>query len=287
MGRYLLVMGMLGCVATVRGDDILNTVRSEVRTPSESETKSSDNRSEPYSSSCSNYDDGLDGEFSLFCAKLFGYIFASPFYGPPMSIGDHYEVSFGFVSYPYARDWPGLMQPAPRAEDDPPGDWARPFNFRASIEDGNNFDGLNRVGFNFLADSYTRFGVGGGVHFYQEKQACGCTDELAIGDVNLLFRFAQSERIQFRTGLGARFLTDRVRTDWGFNFVYGAEAYPFKPVSWSWQLETGTLGEAWVFRANTRLGYVWRYSEAYVGYDYLRIGHAELQGPMVGMRVWF
>jgi hypothetical protein len=287
MSRFCLTISfMVCCLSPAVGDDVLNTARSEVRSPSEPATPTS----EKSSRSTDPCDDGLDGELLGFCGQLFAYVIASPFYVPPMLFGDHYDTPGTFVAYPYAVGWGGSMQPGlevNRVEGATPFEWERRFTFRASVEEGNNFDGLNRVGLTFLADSFTRFGIGGGVHFYEEKRTTQSPDQLAIGDVNLLFRFAQSERVQFRTGLGARFLNDDVRTDWGWNFVYGAEAYPFEPLSWSWQLETGTLGNAWVFRATTRLGFVWKNSEAYVGYDYLRIGHAELQGPMVGLRVWF
>lgn len=158
---------------------------------------------------------------------------------------------------------------------------------RASVEDGNNFNGMNRLGIVFLADTATRIGIGGGVHMYEEKREGQSPDKVTIGDVNVLFRFAQSDQTQYRAGLGARFLDDSKQTDWGFNFVYGFDWFPKQPWSIGTQLETGTLGNAWVFRATGRVGLVWKYSEVYAGYDYLRIGSTELQGPMLGLRIWF
>lgn len=264
-----------------RADDgRLEAVRQEVRQPQ----STPDSNSSSSSSSCS--DDELDGLFG----ELFLHILAAPFTLPHSALGDDFHTPSTFVAYPYADGWGGLVQPgldSHQREGGAPASWEHLFSFRAAVEEGNDFNGLNRLGVTFLADSFLRFGVGGGVHYFEEKRPAGSPDQLTIGDINLLFRFAQSERAQYRAGLGARFLEDCRQTDWGFNFVYGMDYFPMAPLSFGMQVETGTLGSAWVFRAQGRLGMVWKYSEIYLGYDYLRIGQVDLHGPMVGVRLWF
>lgn len=52
-------------------------------------------------------------------------------------------------------------------------------------------------------------------------------------------------------------------------------------------LDLGTLGAASVFRGRLTGGVVWNRCELFTGYDYLRIGAVDLQGPVLGLRAWF
>lgn len=257
----------------------LEAVRQDVRSPATESPRSSS------SSASANSDEDLDG----LLAYVGCYVVATPFAVPYYMLGDSYSNKGVFLAYPYAEKWRGIMQMEVGLTKDgvTPDTWSRLMSVRASVEEGNNFNGINRVGITFLADTMLRLGIGGSVQLYEEKQQANSPDQLTIGDVNALFRFAQSDRTQFRAGIGTRFLNDTRRTDWGINFVYGFEFFPHDPWTFGTQLETGTLGNAWVFRSTTRLGVNWKRAEAYLGYDYLRIGSTELQGPMVGLRLWF
>lgn len=283
--RYWLSLLLLssGTLALAQ-DGKLDSLRQEVRAP-RSETAISSS-----SSSSSGSYGSDDPEVSLFFAELGFYVVTSPFTVPPIVLDDRFDFNSTFAAYPYADGWNGLMQISGVSDNTDyvaPITWEHLMSLRASVEEGNNFNGLNRLGVTFLVDTMTRLGVGGGVHFYEENNSGTSPDRLAIGDVNLLFRFAQSERTQYRAGIGARFLNDREQTDWGVNFVYGFDWFPVKPASLGVQLEAGTLGNAWVYRATGRIGLVWKFSEVYAGYDYLHIGSQVLQGPMVGLRIWF
>lgn len=282
--RWIWCLSLFLTTYTLQAQDgALNNVRSEVRTLSSdsSKSKSCDDDS-GFSLSFGDSDEGFPGE-------IFLGILASPFIVPASSLHDEYLFPGKFTTYPYAEGWKGQMQTGPgklKYEDVVPNSWENLMTMRASFEEGNNFNGINRLGITFLADTTSRFGIGGGVHLYEENHQ-NCFDRLAIGDINVLFRFAQSNKTQFRAGVGTRFLSDQTRTDWGVNFVYGFECFPREPFSLGAQVETGTLGNAWVFRATGRIGLVWKYSEVYAGYDYLQIGNTVLQGPMVGLRLWF
>jgi hypothetical protein len=88
-------------------------------------------------------------------------------------------------------------------------------------------------------------------------------------------------------GLGARGLFDSYRTRAGVNFQYGADLFPVDPVVVSTLLELGNLNEAFVMRLRANVGVQLRHVELFGGYDWLRIGGADLHGPMAGVRVWF
>ncbi|MFO0815909.1 MAG: hypothetical protein U0796_22040 [Gemmatales bacterium] len=222
-------------------------------------------------------------------ANLFFHVFAIPYSWPHYFLGDDFTDKGAFLSYPYAEKWNGVMQREHdrKWEGETPDTWNRLMSYRVSVENGNDFMGLNRVGIQFLADTMLRLGIGGSVNFYEEKRDNLPPDQLTIGDVNVLFRFAQSQHWQWRTGLGFRWMHDHTQTDYGFNFVYGFEWFPHEPLTLGMQFEAGTLGNTGVIRCTSRMGFNWKHAEIYAGYDYLQIGGTELHGPMIGLRLWY
>jgi hypothetical protein len=88
-------------------------------------------------------------------------------------------------------------------------------------------------------------------------------------------------------GLGARLLTDRLDTRAGINGLYGIDLFPLQPWILSASVELGTLDDAFVVHARATIGATFRRWEFYGGYDFQRIGSVNLQGPMLGLRVWF
>lgn len=290
MSRLSILMLLCFAGSVLAQDGRLESVRSEVRTPKleapSSPSSSSGSNPSDHSSSCIEGDEDLNklGAYAIF------YVVTSPFTIPVALVGDDYRLNAVFIAYPYAEKWDGLMQRGRGETVDgvhTPYSWDRLLSVRAAAEAGTDFSGVNRLGLSFLVDTMTRFGIGGSVQFFEEDKRALETDRLAIGDINALFRFAQSQRWQYRAGIGMRFMDDKNRTDLGINFVYGWEWFPKEPYTFSAQLEAGTLGNATVFRATGRMGLVWKHAEAYAGYDYLRIGSTDLQGPMIGLRLWF
>ena len=110
---------------------------------------------------------------------------------------------------------------------------------------------------------------------------------MVIGDVNVIFRFAQNEWGMMRTGLGLRVRTDHCDSDFGFNFHYGADFFPVNPVVVSSSVDLGNLGAAGVVHLRGTVGLTRKGWEIFGGYDWLRIGDVNLQGPMLGLRLWF
>jgi hypothetical protein len=162
---------------------------------------------------------------------------------------------------------------------------------RLDVDESNDFRGLNRVGGRLLLDTTTRFGLQTSWTWLHERlDADGpgrAADDMVLGDVNGVYRFAQGERAEFRAGLGARILADGDHSHYGFNFTYGVDLFPVRPLILSATLDAGTLGSAGVFHARATAGVALSAFEVFAGYDYLRIGSVDLQGPVIGLRVWF
>jgi hypothetical protein len=158
---------------------------------------------------------------------------------------------------------------------------------RADLEDGNDFKGLNRAAARFAFDTTSRFGVQSNWNWYRERLPCGCTDDTLLTDTNFTVRFAQSPQGYFYTGLGFRLLADQSTARGGFNWVYGLDFFPSRSWITSTSVDLGTLGGSFLVHWRGSVGVTWHGWELFGGYDYLRVNRVELQGPMLGLRVWF
>jgi hypothetical protein len=265
-------------------------VREEVATGSDSEPcKKKDKQAK---SSDRNGEDDGDSLFGELFGELFRVALVAPFVLPAEMLGDDYQYTSYFLRHPYLHDLPGFMridgfldegQPPGQPPLDPAG--LKSWMGRLTALESNDFRGLNRVGGQLLLDTSTRFGFQTDWLWLHERLRCGCTDDMGLGDFNLTFRFAQTEYVQMRAGLGARVLTDTNR--WGFNFTYGADFCPARPLVLSAVIDLGTVGSASVVHARASAGLIWNGWELFAGYDYLRIGAVDLQGPIAGLRFWF
>ncbi len=278
----IILIGAAGADAQGR----LQSVREDVSAPAPASSSDKDKgNSSDSSSNSSNDDDGLD-------SGLTNLLILAPFYVPMALLNDNYEFRLGFTPHPYANGYHGyqIMN----------ADWANAYysvdtkdiprktwGVRVSLENGNDFKGLNRVGGQFKAEHESRWGIQTSWNYFRERLPCGCTDETVIGDANLTFRFAQNEMASMYAGLGFRVLTDRQMTNFGFNFTYGGDWFPMRPFIVSGVFDAGTLGSAGVIHTRGTVGVVYRGVEIFGGYDFLRIGNTNLQGPMAGVRFWF
>lgn len=197
-----------------------------------------------------------------------------------------------FRDYPYQTSFPGYMMGNPFDAPELKERWCnegmpRGWSVRASVENGNDFDGVNRVGGTVLAETASRFGFLTQWHYFHENQGGGRRDDLTLGDINLTYLVITGQRVLFRVGLGARASFDHGRDDWGFNAHCGMDLFPRRPWVISTSLDAGTLGSAGVVHARGSVGYLWNRWEFLGGYDFLRVGDVNLQGPMLGVRVWF
>jgi hypothetical protein len=223
------------------------------------------------------------------------FVASSPVWGPAALLGDHYDTTAFFPAYPYAVDGLGYPRIAPgrgglgkeqEAHFGDP-DYLRTWSVRLALEDGNDFRGLNRLNGRLVVDTSSRFGVQSNWDYFSERLGGGRSDETLLGDTNLTFRFAQTERVQMYAGLGFRTQADRSDTRFGFNFLYGGDVFLGEPLVLSASLDVGNLSSDLVVHGRGTVGLIYKRWEAFGGYDFLRIGSVNLQGPMLGFRVWF
>ncbi len=112
------------------------------------------------------------------------------------------------------------------------------------------------------------------------------TDWLALGHLDLDYRFAQGERAHFRLGASLRALSDHTGNDFGADLHWGFDAFLAAPVVWSVSLALGRLGQAWLFDGRTSLGFMLGRGELLLGYQHLQVGKVPLGGPFAGLRLW-
>ncbi len=267
----------------IRADgDLLGQVREQVDAPAKPCAEGKKDRNKK--------DGNNDGDCDALgdtLAPLVGEALLAPFVVPPLALGDDYQTTSLFPRFPYAYGQPGFLWLDRAGDDDSEPRGGRNWSVRADVEDGCDFRGVNRLGTRLVFDTTSRFGIATDWDFFTQRLPCGCCDELTLGDANLTFRFAQSEWMQMYAGLGGRVMPDRSSTRGGFNFTYGGDVFPCKPVVVSSSLDLGNLGSAAVFRVRGTVGLVHRHCELFGGYDFLRIGSVDLQGPMAGRRLWF
>lgn len=227
--------------------------------------------------------------------RIFEQIIVAPYALPHILLNDDYAVSGYFLPYPFAHDQRGYMLIDPTEsfhfhhESTQPDLFAdaSPWMVRLALEESNDFDGLNRLNGHLLLDTTYRLGLQASWSYLHERLEGNRADDSQLGDVNLVYRFAQNKWVQVRSGLGVRIMTDNHATHYGWNFNYSGDLFPIKPLILSTSLDVGTLGEAWVVRARQTAGVSFREWEMYLGYDFLRIGSTNLQGPVIGLRYWY
>ena len=223
-----------------------------------------------------------DGSVFVGTAILAGAVVTSPIWVPKALTGDDDFSSSGyFPPFPY-DNLPGYVQSRDGAAR------TKPWSVRLDAEYVETFDQLdNVIGGHLLVDTASRFGLSASFEHLEEVLSDGDRDQLQIGDCNLVYRFAQCEWAEFRTGLGMNWLADSSRADLGFNFTYAADIYPRKPWVLSAAMDWGTLGHAGLFRFRTTAGVVFHGIETYAGYEYTDIGCAHWNGLVAGLRLWF
>ncbi len=265
-------------------ENVLDTIREDVRTPSPgprpAEARSAERcrDQETYTRQDPESDAADDSWMGVL--YLGGAAATSPFWGPFALLGDDFGVQGYFPRFPYDHTRGYMM-----IDDFPsrPRQWAA----RLDAEYVENCRDPHAFGGHLLVSTSSRFGFAGSLARLEERLARGGRDQLWLGDANLVFRFAQSQRAEFRAGLGMNWLDDATQTDLGFNFTYGADFFPRKPWVVSSTLDWGTLGHAELFRFRATAGIVVHGVEVYAGYQYLDIDRIQTNGLVGAVRVWF
>jgi len=265
---------------SVRGDSAGDSGggEGEFPPPSPSHSRRREPAGEP---SCDpENSDGYFGGFLL----LSGACITSPIWAPIGALDDTYTQTFFFPRFPY-DDTPGHLFPCPESNS------GRPWSGRLNVDYLEPFGDVSGINGRLLLSTSSRFGLDTEASHFEERRSHGAFDSLWIGDANLVFRFAQSEKAEFRTGLGFNWLhypgEDAAMSDFGFNFTYGADFFPRKPWVLSADLDAGNLGRAGLFRFRATGRVMLRSVEVYTGYEYLDIGRTHFNMLLAGVRVWF
>lgn len=194
------------------------------------------------------------------------------------------RVETDFSAFPYSDGHDGYLI-FNAFEMDPPRDDV--WGMRLFSEYGTDFTGLNRYGNRLLIETAPRFGVDAEWNLWQEDLGA-TTDELWTGDVNLTYRFAESERAQFRAGLGINWLSDDfLGNKTGFNFTYGFDLFPAEPFVIETTLDVGRISDSTYLHARSTAGVVWNHVELFAGYDFRSIDDVDLSGFVSGVTVWW
>lgn len=227
-------------------------------------------------SDCDESDDDLSLSASLVTGLL-----KAPFVIPRAMAQDEGMEAGYFPRYPYLHGSEGFLHEhigTERGTD--------AFLLRVRAEYSDDFDSLSYWGGSVLLDTSSRLGFDS--EFFGRREDLGSgTDSLWNGDANVVFRFAQSEGTQMRTGIGFNWLNDSFGTDFGFNFTYSGDWFPADPWILSAELDYGTLGSAELLHLRSTLGAQFHRFEAYSGYDYFEVGDGKIHGPVFGIRLWF
>jgi hypothetical protein len=245
--------------------------------------------------SSTNWGTGGDPEGTGYLLVAAAVGATSPIWLPWCILDDHPLEAGYFPPFPYPDSERGYLKidrkgwGCPTEQDcgcrDP--EYLKVWAVRLSVEEGNDFRGLNRVAGRLTVDTAWRIGLETNWNWLHESLDGGGRADAVLGDANLTWRFAQNEWVQMHTGGGFRVLDGGQRTRWGFNFLYGADVFPLDPLVISAQVDLGSLGDSFVVRVRGSVGVVYRSLEVFTGYDFQRIGDVNVQGPMAGIRLWF
>lgn len=219
---------------------------------------------------------------------------------PSHGLGDDWERQIAFPAAPYVDGIGGYVRiagvtpPAPVAGGGRPGESVQAGRrvlghgsaLRLHAEGGAADLSLQRGGVGALWSGAHRFEVSGDLAGYLERNPDGSRDQLWIARAAVSLLFAQSEYAQFRTGLGTRWMPDGDTTHRGWQFLYGLDLYPLRPVVVSLQGDVGALGGAWVTSGRGTVGAVVDQLEIYLGYEGFWIDDVDLSSWMMGVRLW-
>ena len=293
-----ILLALVLCTSSAATAQSLGQLRSEVRVNDPVPARAPDRDRDD--SQHSHYDDDGDDDYdsdsyTLEDIGLIGLVgsvvVSSPIWLPIALADDHFGRAGYFPAFPYQYD-SGYMLIPPYESVGPSGP-RMPFNYavRARSDYGTNFNGLDWVGGNVLAEFSTRFGLESEFRYYQQDflnpPTAGARDNAWLGDANVFYRFAQSDFMQFRTGVGINWLSDRLHTDVGFNFTYAADFYPTKPWVISGEFDWGVLGDEQLLHTRITTGLQMKGLEAYIGYDFVDVGKFQSNSLIAGVRLWF
>ena len=206
----------------------------------------------------------------------------------PISIAeDKYRTKAYFPGYPYQDNSTGYLMLDRSSQHEPITSEPFSYSIQSSIEYTYYSNEISKIGNRFLVDTTSRFGIDGEFSYWKESLPGNANDNFWAGDTNVIFRFAQAESFQMRTGLGLNWLSDNLGSDFGFNFTYKGDFFPIDPLVISAELDLGKIGSSNLSHVRITTGMNFRHAEVFVGYDHFRLGETEFDGFISGLRIWF
>ena len=223
-------------------------------------------------------DDSTD-ELELFFLSnmVAAWVLSLPVTVPRTIFGDD-QTPGGFIKYPFARAHTGSMMMNPMQ-----GDAVESSHLRIRVDYADNFIAQQKISTHFIFELRNRLGVDASFDYLRENVGVGQHEQLWVGDVNMVWRFAQAENAQMRIGLGMNWQRTFVGTENGINFTYGGDFYLSEPQVISADLDWGRLGSAGLFRIRTTYGRQIARAKIYVGHEYLSIGDFKKNFLITGM----
>ncbi len=188
------------------------------------------------------------------------------------------RVARQFAIHPYAGNAKGFF-----VEDGTGKPWLGKLQFELGDAGGD----VNRTGIAFLLEGQLGFGIDFDWDSYTEELPGGEHDELHLGQVNLMYRVAETDHALVRAGVGVGWLGDAYGNEAGLNLTVQTDLLLTENWTASADLDFGTLGDADTLHASGTIGRRFGMAEVYAGYDYRRIGEVDLQGPTAGLRLWW
>ena len=158
----------------------------------------------------------------------------------------------------------------------------------ASFEFGQVNSNTQRISGRARIEGLWRFGLDFGINRFEEELSGGGYDSIQFEDLFITIRFAQSERIQFRTGLGWRAFADDIGPDrTGWAFLYAIDIQPIDPFVASFSFDVGGVGNAVISRTRLEIGAVISFVEPFIGVEWFRVDDTKLDSVFLGARVYF
>lgn len=234
-----------------------------------------------HSSSSWGDDDEWWGEI---LGDIFWPLLTLPWWGPNRALEGAAPLRSGYyLRHPYQVPGEPLVGPLRNLEDERRASW----HLRFAAEYGTDFDAVDRLATSLRLETAFRVGLDASWSHYREELPAGGSDELDLGDVNLVMRFVQSEHVEMRSGIGLNWLHDDDVDELGFNFTYAGDVYAVKPLVGSFEIDWGRIGAAERFHGRATLGAVWQGVEVLAGFDYESVDSVGLPSWIVGGRVWY
>lgn len=278
----LMLLGFPPQQTTAQG--LFSELKNSVRKPHPEKTKE---KRENYRSTEPFFNHSFGERFSDLVGVAF-FVAATTPVALPISIAkDNYKTQAYFPGYPYQDDARGYMLFDRPSQNQP--FTSEPFNYsiQSSFDYTYYSSEISKTGTRFLIDTTSRFGIDSEFSYWNESLPGSSSEDYWAGDTNVIFRFAQTESFQMRTGIGFNWLSDEASSDFGFNFTYKGDFFPIDPLVLSAELDLGKIGSATLSHLRLTTGLNYRHAEIFIGYDHFRLAETEFNGFISGIRIWF